>query len=194
MTEHLDVPATGPAPVARSSVHRRNGARRRVTAWREQHAHSFLSSRTRIGALPWATALTVLVMAVALALPLLLHVLINGGYHAFADAELEQREAAGFPPFAHLALLRAEAKHADPPVRFLQLAKDLLGDAGIERSGPLPAPMPRRAGYQRAQLLLSSPQRRQLHAALDALMPPLYAAPEARKVRWSLDVDPAELY
>ncbi|MEO5963586.1 MAG: primosomal protein N' [Thermomonas sp.] len=124
----------------------------------------------------------------------LLHVLINGGYHAFADAELEQREAAGFPPFAHLALLRAEAKHADPPVRFLQLAKDLLGDAGIERSGPLPAPMPRRAGYQRAQLLLSSPQRRQLHAALDALMPPLYAAPEARKVRWSLDVDPAELY
>ncbi|WP_449657105.1 primosomal protein N', partial [Thermomonas sp.] len=124
----------------------------------------------------------------------LLHVLIQGGYHAFAEAELEQREAAGFPPFAHLALLRAEAKHADPPVRFLQLAKDLLGDAGIELAGPLPAPMPRRAGFQRAQLLLTSPQRRQLHAALDALMPPLYAAPDARKVRWSLDVDPAELY
>ncbi len=125
--------------------------------------------------------------------PLLL-VLIQGGYHAFAEAELEQREAAGFPPFAHLALLRAEAQHTDPPMRFLQCAKDLLRDAGIELSGPLPAPMPRRAGYQRAQLLLTSPQRRQLHAALDALMPPLYAAPDARKVRWSLDVDPAELY
>ncbi len=124
----------------------------------------------------------------------LLHVLIHGGYHAFAEAELEQREAAGFPPFSHLALLRAEARHTDPPMRFLQLAKDLLSDAGIELSGPLPAPMPRRAGFQRAQLLLASPQRRQLHAALDEVMPPLYAAPDARKVRWSLDVDPAELY
>ena len=50
------------------------------------------------------------------------------------------------------------------------------------------------AGYQRVQLLLSSPSRPALHAALDALMPLLRAAPEARKVRWSLDVDPVDLY
>ncbi len=124
----------------------------------------------------------------------LLHTLINGGYRAFAEAELAQREAAGFPPFAHLALLRAEAKHADPPMQFLQAAKDRLGDAGIDIAGPLPAPMPRRAGYQRAQLVLSSKQRGALHVALDALVPTLYASPEARKVRWSLDVDPVELY
>ena len=124
----------------------------------------------------------------------LLHTLINGGYHAFADAELAQREAAAFPPFAHLALLRAEAKHADPPMQFLQAAKDLLGDAGLEIAGPLPAPMPRRAGYQRAQLVLSSMQRGALHVALDALVPALYASPDARKLRWSLDVDPVELY
>src|SRR5690606_11135946 len=36
----------------------------------------------------------------------LLQVLVHGGYHAFAEAELAQREAAGFSPFAHLALLR----------------------------------------------------------------------------------------
>ncbi len=124
----------------------------------------------------------------------LLQVLIQGGYHAFAEAELEQRESAGFPPFAHLALLRAEAKHADPPLHFLQFAKESVDDEGIELSGPLPAPMPRRAGYQRMQLLLASSQRRQLHAALDTLMPSLYAAPDARKLRWSLDVDPVELY
>ncbi len=124
----------------------------------------------------------------------LLQTLIAGGYHAFADAELEQREAAGFPPFAHLALLRAEARHADPPMQFLQQAKDLLDDAGIEVSGPLPAPMPRRAGYLRAQLVLASPERRRLHAALEALVPRLHALPEARKLRWSLDIDPVELY
>ncbi|MEO5565832.1 MAG: primosomal protein N' [Luteimonas sp.] len=127
----------------------------------------------------------------------LLQLLVNGGYHAFADAELEQREAAGFPPFAHLALLRAEAKHADPPMQFLQAAKTLLreADARLELHGPLPAPMPRRAGYQRMQLLLSAQQRPVLHAALDAIMDTgLRTLPESRKVRWSLDVDPVDLY
>jgi primosomal protein N' (replication factor Y) len=127
--------------------------------------------------------------------PLLL-TLVHGGYHAFADAELEQREAAGFPPFAHLALLRAEAKHADPPTAFLQAARDLVQQADIplELSGPLPAPMPRRAGYQRAQLLVSTSDRRALHGAIDRALPDIYAHPSARKVRWSLDVDPTDLY
>jgi primosomal protein N' (replication factor Y) len=125
----------------------------------------------------------------------LLQTLIEGGYHAFAGQELVQREAAGFPPFAHLALLRAEAAAADPPTAFLQAARALLGDvAGVDQYGPLPAPMPRRAGMQRMQLLLSAGERRNLHAALDAVVPRLQALPEARKVRWSIDVDPLDLY
>ncbi len=139
----------------------------------------------------------------------LLQTLIHGGYHTFADSELMQREAAGFPPFAHIALLRAEAPHADAPIQFLHAAKALLlpyaqtksrrgtqttPDAGVQLDGPVPAPMPRRAGMHRAQLLLSSPQRRELHAALEAALPAVYASPEARKARWSLDVDPVDLY
>jgi primosomal protein N' (replication factor Y) len=126
----------------------------------------------------------------------LLQTLVHGGYHAFAETELAQREAAGFPPFAHLALLRAEAKQADPAQAFLHAAKTALRDADphLELHGPLPAQMPRRAGYQRLQLLLSSPDRRALHVALDAAMPGLYAMPDSRKVRWSLDVDPIDLY
>ena len=131
----------------------------------------------------------------------LLQTLIAGGYHAFAGDELAQREAAGFPPFAHLALLRAEAQHAEPPQAFLQAAKSAVRDAVVEDGasrvelhGPLPAPMPKRAGYQRAQLLLSSPERRALHVALDTALPTIHASPDARKVRWSLDVDPVDLY
>jgi primosomal protein N' (replication factor Y) len=60
--------------------------------------------------------------------------------------------------------------------------------------GPMPAPMPRRAGMHRAQLLVSASRRASLHALLDALLPHLHALPLARKVRWSLDVDPADLY
>ena len=125
--------------------------------------------------------------------PLLL-TLIQGGYRGFAEGELALREAAGFPPFAHLALLRAEAKQADPPQQFLQQARALLEADGVQLAGPLPAPMPRRAGYVRAQLVLSAAARPALHAALAAALPGLYASPEARRVRWSLDVDPLDLY
>ena len=134
----------------------------------------------------------------------LLNTLINGGYHAFAHGELEQRQAAGFPPFAHLALLRAEAKHVDAANAFLHAAKSVLvaalpspdgrGAFDIEIQGPIPAPMSRRAGMHRMQLLLSSPSRRELHALLDAALPAIHELPEARKTRWSLDVDPLDLY
>ena len=127
----------------------------------------------------------------------LLQTLIAGGYRAFADNELALREAAGFPPFAYLALLRAEAKHAEPPVQFLGMAKamfDAAGIPGLDVHGPLPAPMPRRAGFVRSQLLVAAPQRRALHAALDAVLPGLRDSPEGRRLRWSVDVDPVDLY
>ena len=136
----------------------------------------------------------------------LLGTLLNGGYHAFAAEELAQREAAGFPPFTHLAMLRAEAKHADPPMAFLHAARRALADwqkrlesgnpraAEVGASGPMPAPMARRAGHYRAQLLFSAHRRAPLHAALAAIVPQIHALPEARKVRWSLDVDPIDLY
>jgi primosomal protein N' (replication factor Y) len=127
----------------------------------------------------------------------LLQLLVQGGYHAFAQAELAAREAAGFPPFAHLALLRAEAKHVDPPMQFLLGARARLRETGVRElavDGPLPAPMPRRAGFQRAQLLLSCATRPPLHAALEAALPGIRESPDARKVRWSLDVDPVDLY
>ncbi len=124
----------------------------------------------------------------------LLQTLVGHGYHAFADGELAEREGAGFPPFAHMALLRAEAKHADPVMQFLRAAKSGIADVGVEAYGPLAAPMPRRAGYQRMQLILSSASRAALQAVLDAWVPSLHALPEARRVRWSLDVDPVDLY
>ncbi|PNS08546.1 primosomal protein N' [Solilutibacter silvestris] len=124
----------------------------------------------------------------------LLQTLVTRGYHAFAEEELAEREAAIFPPFAHMALLRAEAKDVEPVLQFLRAAKARVGDVGVEVHGPLAAPMPRRAGYQRMQLILSSPSRAALQARLDAWVPELYRLPEARRVRWSLDVDPVDLY
>ncbi len=136
----------------------------------------------------------------------LLGTLLSGGYPAFAALELAQREAAGFPPYGYLALLRAEAPTDAAVQNFLIEAKEKMLDSfkaasnepesfsAVSIHGPLPAPMPRRAGKARAQLHLSATQRTALQAALSAWMPQLHALKSARKVRWSLDVDPVDLY
>jgi primosomal protein N' (replication factor Y) len=67
-------------------------------------------------------------------------------------------------------------------------------EAGVEVLGPLPAPMARRAGHFRAQLLVQSERRAELHRLLDDLLTGIERLPSARRVRWSVDVDPAELY
>ncbi|MCB1561762.1 MAG: primosomal protein N' [Xanthomonadales bacterium] len=125
----------------------------------------------------------------------LLTALLQGGYHGYAEAELAEREAAALPPFGHLALLRAEGKTVQQINEFLAVAKSLLPQAAhIDAHGPLPAPMPRRQGRQRAQLLLSAPDRSSLHRHLGRWTQALYDLPEARRLRWSLDVDPQDLF
>ncbi|UUY09093.1 primosomal protein N' [Pseudomonas sp. J452] len=132
--------------------------------------------------------------------PLLVQ-LTEQGYPAFAEQALSERRGAGLPPFAHLALLRAEAHKPGQAEGFLdeacsyaeQLQQELRLPA-IELLGPVPAPMERRAGRHRAQLLLQSSSRVPLHKLLAAWLPILEAMPGGRAVRWSLDVDPIDLF
>ena len=60
--------------------------------------------------------------------------------------------------------------------------------------GPMAAPMPRRAGFHRSHLLLSAEDRPRLHAFLSEWIARVRQLDEARKVRWSLDIDPMDLY
>ena len=116
-------------------------------------------------------------------------------YEGFTATELSERSAASWPPFASLALIRAESQNAAHVRAFLTAARDQFRPyTDVMAMGPLPAPMPRRAGYLREQLLLQTLGRAELHTALSAVVPQLYALPEARRVRWSLDVDPYDLY
>lgn len=128
--------------------------------------------------------------------PLLLQ-LVEAGYPAFAAAALAERQAAGLPPFSNLALLRAEATDARAPEQFLEQAVADLESrtiSGIERWGPVPSPMERRAGRTRAQLLLVAQDRKRLQRLLADWIPHLSTLKSARKVRWSIDVDPVDLF
>jgi len=123
--------------------------------------------------------------------------LVNEGYPAFAAAALAERETVGLPPFAHIAMLRAEATSEEAPAKFLEAARELAHGphaALVSYLGPIPAPMARRAGRYRAQAMIRAPQRSPLQRCLGEMVPKLSALPEARKVRWSIDVDPADTY
>ena len=94
-----------------------------------------------------------------------------------------------------LAVLRAEAADPQRPMDFLTRAGERLATLGsrVSALGPAPAAMARRAGRHRAQLVLQAESRGELQRALAAWMPALDALPEARRVRWALDVDPLEV-
>lgn len=125
----------------------------------------------------------------------LLQTLVRDGYGRFAAEDLALRRSVELPPYTALALLRAEAPQASPPHDFLRAARaqaEALGHPGVRLLGPLPAPMERRAGRFRAQLLLQAAERSNLHRLLDRWVGELSSLPSARKVRWSLDVDPVD--
>jgi primosomal protein N' (replication factor Y) len=128
----------------------------------------------------------------------LLKSLLSEGYDGFARAALAEREAAGWPPFAHVAAVRASAPELPTAIEFLRSARKLAGrpqdNRGIRVLGPAPAAMAKRAGRYHAQLLIESPDRAPLHRALARWLPQIEMLKPPRSLRWSLDVDPLELF
>jgi primosomal protein N' (replication factor Y) len=112
----------------------------------------------------------------------------------FAAAALEERRVAGFPPFGHLALLRAESKKAGEALAFLEQAARQARRfaAGVDVFDPVPAALEKKAGFERAQLLVRAPTRQSMQPFLRTWREALWRRDEHR-VRWALDVDPLEV-
>ncbi|MFM9881028.1 MAG: primosomal protein N' [Burkholderiaceae bacterium] len=119
-------------------------------------------------------------------------------YAGFAQQLLAERQAAGLPPFAFQALLRADARSQTLAQDFLAAARaQALASAAHPRVtlyAPVPLPMARVANVERAQLLVESPSRGALQSFLRQWQPQLHALrkqPVGKGViRWAVDVDP----
>ncbi|HUN00915.1 MAG TPA: primosomal protein N' [Halothiobacillus sp.] len=121
--------------------------------------------------------------------------LIRHGYGHFARGLLRERTDIGLPPVRMAALIRADGPAADAPNQLLVAMADWLGQTADERLviwGPVPAPMARRAGRYRYQLLLLACDRRVLHEALNALEA-WQGSRRPAGIRWSIDVDPLDM-
>ncbi len=127
--------------------------------------------------------------------PLYLH-LARHDFDAFARMALQERRAAGFPPFTHQAMLRADAPMLEDAVEFLRHARRLAEERapeGLRLYDPVPMRMTRLARRERAQLLVEADQRGPLQAFLAEWMAVLYRQRTARELRWQLDVDPLDV-
>ncbi len=114
-------------------------------------------------------------------------------FDAFAREMLAERRQAGFPPYMHQALLRVEARELKSALQFLERAAHAAH--GIQPTvtlyEPVPANMMRKAGRERAHLLVQATTRADLRLFLNAWQCHLAELGSAA-VRWALDVDPAE--
>ncbi|MGR5064531.1 primosomal protein N' [Photobacterium sp. DNB22_13_2] len=128
----------------------------------------------------------------------LLQALLYKGYDHFASGALSERKQSWLPPFTYLALLRAEANQSELVEQFLQQVRGIFETSPVASQetmvmGPNPAPLSRRAGRYRWQLLLQAPSRRALQQWLSVAKPAIALLPLAKKIRWSIDVEPQDL-
>jgi primosomal protein N' (replication factor Y) (superfamily II helicase) len=124
-------------------------------------------------------------------------------FAAFAASQLKEREMAGLPPYAHIAMLRAEAHTPEAARGFLQaaaeLASTLQGADTVMLYPPVPTTVARVANVERMQMLIESPSRMNLQRFLAQWLPALHdvrkqlKAPEQRILRWAVDVDPLSI-
>jgi primosomal protein N' (replication factor Y) len=128
--------------------------------------------------------------------PLLQHIL-HQDYAELAKELLLERQRSHLPPFSHLALIRASANNPALPETLLKEVQQALRTASqgkISILGPVPAPMLKRQGQFRFQLLVQASERKPLHQLLHYSTTILENSKLGKKVRWSLDVDPIEMF
>ncbi|MCV2368096.1 primosomal protein N' [Roseateles oligotrophus] len=117
-------------------------------------------------------------------------------FEDFAKSQLAERESAGLPPFAHLAMLRAEARTPEVAKSFLDAAsrwaQALPEAAGVLIYPCIPMSVARIANVERMQMLVEAPSRSALQRLLWLWNPELHALKREHKglMRWAVDVDP----
>ena len=125
----------------------------------------------------------------------LLQTLVAQGYDQFAGLLLAERKKAQLPPYSYLALLGAEAAGREAAEKFLHEARNRLKQysADLRIFGPVNAPIEKRRGRYRNQLLIQSANRNALRKAMAQWCRLLESIPGANRTRWSLDIDPQDM-
>jgi primosomal protein N' (replication factor Y) (superfamily II helicase) len=122
-----------------------------------------------------------------------LNLLIQKGYDALAHELLAQRKSASFPPYSFLSLIRARAKSKQRIHSFLSHIKTALQQQELTIYGPAFAPLEKKGGYYRMQLLIKSKSRKTLSISMTKLRNDLHRQKIVNGIVWSIDIDPQDM-
>ncbi|MBW8190043.1 primosomal protein N' [Neiella marina] len=117
-------------------------------------------------------------------------------YDEVADGLLSERKQAQLPPYAALAMIRAEANDENKVVQFLNEVEAELRKVPVDKTvtimAPSPCAMVRKAGRYRWQLAVLAAQKNAIQQLLSQALPAIEGLRSAQVVRWHVDVDPQE--
>lgn len=129
----------------------------------------------------------------------LLKTLLTEGYQAFAEQALTMRKLMELPPFNAQVLFKAQGKNSEQTAKVLEdltayfqhyIVENKLAD--FQLLGPINAPMAKKAGYYRWQLLIQSGSRAQLQRLLDHFDQQCQQQVIPSAVRLTVDIDPQD--
>jgi len=127
----------------------------------------------------------------------LMQALARRDYRTIADDLLQERRLLGFPPYARVAIFRADAVELKQALAKLEEIRALFQSArrieALSCVGPMPALMTRRIGRYRAQLCLLAQDYQVLRSVLSETMPSIQQISSSSRVSWSIDVDAYDL-
>ncbi|MDD9893244.1 MAG: primosomal protein N', partial [Gammaproteobacteria bacterium] len=125
-----------------------------------------------------------------------LETLLKNGYDKAISALLEERQAALMPPYSHMALIRVSHTRADRAEAFARAVGHFAGQFSQQANimGPITAPMPKKANRWHFQVLIQTQTRSERSQLLAQLVPAADQHKLASGVRWSVDVDPLDLF
>ena len=123
--------------------------------------------------------------------------MLTTSYGEQARVLLKQRQQSGMPPAGQLVVLRTDCPDAEYGEKFLQQLRARSTPrlpSGARLIGPLPSHMQRRAGKYRSQLLLTAPNRRTAQTAATLLVTNAEGLPARHGLKWSIDIDPQNVF
>ncbi len=124
-----------------------------------------------------------------------LQTLLGQGYGEFARQLLGERVLLGMPPSGQLIMLRAEANQRSAGETFLHSLREQACQQQLPGQcvGPLPAPLQRRQGRYRWQLMVRCESRPTARASAEQLVAIAEQLATPAQLRWSIDIDPQDM-
>jgi len=123
----------------------------------------------------------------------LMNELLNNGYNKFSKKAMLERNQSLFPPYSYLSLFRVSSFNKNEGLSFLMKVKNNFSGTIVNLLGPAPAPILKKNNRYYYQLLVNARTRKSLLQKSSEIREYIIKQKKSN-IRWSIDIDPVDLY